>query len=127
MGARTFAAPVGMMSAVALLPGGLTQAHAMSPASSAQCPSDRVCLFDSTDFVGLLGFRVPNMGLADLSAANDNAMESWINRTYYSAAWYDDRGGQGTCNTMAPLSTKRDVGYFARNGASSMRTDHGCP
>lgn len=128
---------VGLVVAGGLAPAGVAQAESqettpssspavMAPASQQQCPDSRVCLFDSTDYVGLLGFRVPGQGLADLSAANDNRMESWINRTSTHAAWYDDRNGGGTCNEMYPLTGKSDVGFFARNGASSMRTDRGC-
>lgn len=110
---------------LAALGGGAAFAASAS-AGSADCVGARMCIYTNSNYSGLLASRVGGGGILNLIAEDDNRMDSWENKTAYNGAWYDDRNGGGTCNTMSAGRFNADVGFFSRNGMSSWRSNGAC-
>ena len=108
---------------LSLLGGGVAAAQAASPTL---CPSNRVCLFDHQDYVGLLGYRQGGGGLVSISSGANDKMSSWSNKTGSHGAWYANQNGGGGCYTMHPNTNNRYVGILFNDQASSWRTDRSC-
>lgn len=94
--------------------------------TGADCPSSHVCLYDYYGFDGFLGSRATGMARTSISAANNDKLASWINKsTTTNAAWYPEKSG-GPCYTMARNSTDSTMAIGFRDTASSWKTNGGC-
>lgn len=98
-----------------------------SQAALSDCPSARVCVFQSAGFSGaLLGYRQAGVPLQDVSLPNNDRMSSWGNKTTTNARWYQHAGGGGFCLTMAAGGTNSYVGDGYNDQMSSWATNRGC-
>lgn len=117
---RLFAGAV----ALSLLGGGASAAVAAS--SPSLCSSDRVCLFADANWDKLMGSRAGGGGLVNISAANNDDLSSWSNKTGYHGGWYTNSNGGGWCYTMHPRTNNSYVGIAFNDIASSWRTNRAC-
>lgn len=112
-----------IVSAVVL--SGTVIAPAAMAGTGSDCPNGQVCLYDYYSYDGLLGTRAPGMSRTAISAANNDKLASWINKTTTNAAWYREVSG-GDCFTMAKNSTDSAMAIGFRDTASSWKTTGGC-
>lgn len=116
---RSIALPLLIAAAAVAIPG-------VASAAISDCPAGKVCLFASNDYTSFMGWRSPGGGVVDISAANNDRMDSWINFSSTNAAWYHDAGGRGTCRTIGAKSQDPNISFTDSDRASSWRTDRGC-
>ena len=64
------------------------------------CPSNETCAYVNYNYNGLLGYRAPGTGLANISTANRNQLSSWENLTGTNARFYYNINGGGHCVNM---------------------------
>lgn len=69
------------------------------------CPSNNTCAYVNYNYNGLLGYRRPGTGLANISSANRNQLSSWENLTGTNARFYYNTGGGGHCVNMYERSS----------------------
>lgn len=95
-------------------------------ASEPLCLKNRVCIFDGTDYAGLLGSRRPGLGLMNVSSTANDKMDSWKNQTGRNAAWYHDVDGDDRCVNMKRRSRDPNINFYDSDELSSWRTNRGC-
>lgn len=115
-----------IVTVIAAVIAGVVLAPVPAQAGSSLCPASKVCLYDNINFSGLLGFRRARQGLMNISHVNNDRMSSWHNRTRYTAAWYYDADGKGTCRNMIPYTENPWVNRENNDKLTSWRTDRGC-
>lgn len=93
--------------------------------TGSNCPRGNVCLYDYYGFDGFLGSRAAGMARTNISAANNDKVASWINKSTTNAAWYPETSG-GPCYTMAANNTDSAMSIGFRDTASSWKTAGGC-
>ncbi|WP_148615412.1 hypothetical protein [Nocardioides rubriscoriae] len=64
------------------------------------------CAYRSPGYLNGLGYRSANVGLADISSANRNALSAWENLTPTGARFYYNLSGRGTCVPMMANSSR---------------------
>ncbi|MFI9643580.1 peptidase inhibitor family I36 protein [Micromonospora sp. NPDC051925] len=115
-----------LLAGAVIAAGGLAFPAAASAGNPAFCGSNLVCIYDGNNWVGFLGSRGPGGGIENVSAAANDHMDSWENRTSTNAAWYYDHDGGGACVNMSKLSEDDNINVFDSDELSSWRTDRGC-
>ncbi len=91
------------------------------------CSGSWVCVYKHKDFEVPLGYRTAGFFLQNISAANDNEVSSWENRTSTNARWYTGSNGSGNCHTMARFSELGFMNPFTQNDQmSSWAGNGGC-
>ncbi len=93
--------------------------------NSAYCSGVWVCVYKNSDFNVGLGYRGAGFSLQNISAANDNEVSSWENRTGTNARWYTDGGGAGTCHNMSRYSELNWMSPFGQNDNMSSWAGNG--
>lgn len=103
---------------------------AVSPAVAGNqiyCSGSWVCVYKNSYFDVPLGYRTAGFSLQNISAANDNEVSSWENKTSTNARWYTGSNGSGTCHTMAKFSELGYMNPFTQNDQmSSWAGNGGC-
>lgn len=102
----------------------------LSPANagnSQYCVSAWVCVYKNSDFAIPLGYRPAGFARVNISAANDNEVSSWENRTSRDGRWYTERDGKGQCHTMTSFGELAFMNPFTQNDQmSSWAGNGGC-
>ncbi len=89
------------------------------------CPSNTVCLYNTSTWDTLLGYRGGNQGLSNISAANNDKVSSWWNKSSWNARYYNNSNGGGLCQNML-AGTHGAAGALTNNAASSWATNGAC-
>lgn len=100
---------------------------AANAGNSAYCDAVYVCIYKDAGFVTGLGARTTGFSLQNISAANNDEVSSWENRTSRTSRWYTDPNGTGTCNTMVRYTELNYMDPFSQNDKmSSWSGTSGC-
>lgn len=116
-----------LLAAVGLTVGllGVAAPTAALAGNSSYCSGTWVCVYKDSGFSIGLGWRTAGFSLVNISAANNNTVSSWENRTGTNARWYTDGGGQGTCNNMLRYSELSWMSPFGQNDNMSSWAGNG--
>jgi hypothetical protein len=95
-------------------------------AGSVLCPASRACIYDHTNFVGLLNSRVGGGGLSNVPGAYNDMVTSWENKSVSDGAWYFSSDGRGTCRTMLKHYEFHYVGAGDNDNLTSWRLNGRC-
>lgn len=115
-----------LLIAGAALAGTVAMVPAVAHAGSVDCDSNRVCIYDGNNFVGIIGERAPGNGLANIRSRYNDKMDSWENKTNSDSAWYHDIIGNGNCNDMDSQNQDTNINFIDSDELSSWRTNGEC-
>ena len=111
--------------ALALAGGGFMISTAS--AGSNLCPSARACIYDHSNWVGLLGTRGGGQtNWTNVSSGANDLTSSWENKTTTSGCWAYDSNGAGTRRNLAAGGEASYVGDGNNDKLTSWRTAGGC-
>lgn len=111
----------------AMVAGTVLMVPAVSQAASSECTGSNTCLFGNNDFDYYLTGKGENQGFSNLTSAQDNRMDSWINRSgSYSSCGKANANGGGDGQTFARNSNDSNVNTFNSDEVSSYKTNGSC-
>lgn len=96
-------------------------------AGSSLCPTNTVCIYMDNNWVGLLGYRAPGQGLANVSSGANDKTSSWENKTATNARWYEHTNGGGFCSNFIAGGSDNDESDTYNDKLSSWATNGACP
>lgn len=115
--------------AVAIIAAGTGIAAPMSTAGAGSnlCDSNRVCIYESNDYVGLLGQRSAGQKRVNVSSKAEDKMDSWENKTSTNARWYHKKTGDGgKCVNMLAKKQDNNINVIDSDELSSWATNGAC-
>lgn len=95
-------------------------------AGSSLCPAKQVCLYQDNNYSSLLGYRAAGYALMNVTAASNDKMSSWENKSASDARWYHDANGGGKCVNMLSGKSDNDINFLDDNTLSSWATNGHC-
>jgi Peptidase inhibitor family I36 len=109
-----------------IITSGIVLAPVVADAGSASCPASKICLYADNNFKAFMGFRSAGQGISNISVNNEDALDSWENKSSTNAAWYKNLDGKGTCRTMLAKKEDNNISFLDSDTASSWKTDGAC-
>lgn len=117
----------GMVAVAAIAGSGVIGSAMASNAGSTLCTgSDKVCIYDDLNWVGLLGSRSTTSGAQNVSTGANDKTSSWENERGTGARWYTDANSSGTCRSMPANSEDSYVGDTYNDKLTSWATNGTC-
>jgi hypothetical protein len=114
------------VSAAIIGAGLIASAPTIASAGNPLCSANRVCIYDSADWVGLLGERAPGNARVNVATAINDKTSSWENKTTTNARWYEAANGTGQCHTMNANREDNFVGLTDNDTLTSWATNGAC-
>lgn len=111
-----------VVAGLALSAGGGVNAEA----GSNLCPANRACLYADKGWVNLLGYRSGGLGYVNVSAAADNKMTSYENKTASHARWYHGPNESEKCVSMHSGTEDNEVSWNDNDKLTSWATNGAC-
>lgn len=93
---------------------------------NSRCDAYEVCIYGNDAFKWLIGDRAGNQGTLNVGSNENDEMDSYNNKSNYTASWYQDASGGGDCYTMGYRTADDNIAFWRSDKLSSWNTSHGC-
>lgn len=84
-------------------------------AGGTDCANNQACLYVNSNFVGRFAVKSGGEGLTNMSAARNDVMSSWDNKTGSTGAWWQGANRTSTCRTITAETENASMAFYAND------------